>query len=142
MAAGPRGGGRPTNMRPGDWVCPSCNNHNYADKIRCNRCKVPKAEVFDPYTMGTMRSAVQGMAGMMQGMQGMSATPRRTFRRPRRPFVQLLTERPLFRRQGMQMPGMQPGMQAMPHGMHPGGPNGSQAMRPPREAAARVWGGI
>ena len=22
-------------MRPGDWMCPSCNNHNYADKIRC-----------------------------------------------------------------------------------------------------------
>ena len=69
------------NMRPGDWMCPSCkcappcaprsappslphtvasgapfatrpnpaslrlcSNHNYADKIRCNRCKMPKLE--------------------------------------------------------------------------------------------------
>ncbi len=24
-------------MREGDWMCPSCNNHNYADKINCNR---------------------------------------------------------------------------------------------------------
>ena len=31
-------------MRPGDWMCPSCNNHNYADKIRCNRCKIPKLD--------------------------------------------------------------------------------------------------
>ena len=24
-------------MREGDWMCPSCGNHNYADKINCNR---------------------------------------------------------------------------------------------------------
>lgn len=29
-------------MRPGDWMCPSCSNHNYADKVACNRCKQPK----------------------------------------------------------------------------------------------------
>ena len=33
-------------MRPGDWICPQCNNHNYADKIRCNKCTVPKAVAF------------------------------------------------------------------------------------------------
>ena len=27
----------PSSMRPGDWICPECNNHNYADKINCNR---------------------------------------------------------------------------------------------------------
>ena len=43
--------GRPANMRPGDWMCPSCNNHNYADKVRCNRCKMPKPDTFDPFAM-------------------------------------------------------------------------------------------
>ena len=23
----------PRNARPGDWMCNSCNNHNYADKM-------------------------------------------------------------------------------------------------------------
>mmetsp|Transcript_90253 Transcript_90253/g.162741 ORF Transcript_90253/g.162741 Transcript_90253/m.162741 type:complete len:271 (+) Transcript_90253:69-881(+) len=30
------------NMRPGDWACPSCNNHNYASRENCNRCQRPK----------------------------------------------------------------------------------------------------
>jgi hypothetical protein len=34
--------GLPPNARPGDWMCRACNNHNYADKTACNRCKVPK----------------------------------------------------------------------------------------------------
>ena len=29
-------------MRPGDWICPSCANHNFADKLFCNRCNHPK----------------------------------------------------------------------------------------------------
>jgi len=29
-------------MRPGDWLCPSCGNHNFASKAACNRCQVPK----------------------------------------------------------------------------------------------------
>ena len=49
--------GRPANMRPGDWMCPSCNNHNYADKIRCNRCKMPKADSFDPFAMRQANAA-------------------------------------------------------------------------------------
>eukprot|EP00438_Fugacium_kawagutii_P028634 Skav212765 [mRNA] locus=scaffold2545:478311:478523:- [translate_table: standard] len=24
-------------MREGDWICLQCNNHNYADKLKCNR---------------------------------------------------------------------------------------------------------
>jgi len=32
----------PSNMRPGDWMCPSCSNHNYASKTHCNKCGVPK----------------------------------------------------------------------------------------------------
>jgi len=34
-------------MRAGDWICPLCYNHNYADKLQCNRCGAPKAEVLD-----------------------------------------------------------------------------------------------
>eukprot|EP00929_Paragymnodinium_shiwhaense_P103911 TRINITY_DN6775_c0_g1_i2.p1 TRINITY_DN6775_c0_g1~~TRINITY_DN6775_c0_g1_i2.p1 ORF type:complete len:266 (+),score=42.63 TRINITY_DN6775_c0_g1_i2:94-891(+) len=30
------------NMRPGDWVCPACNNHNYANRDMCNKCGAPK----------------------------------------------------------------------------------------------------
>ena len=25
-----------------DWVCKACNNHNYANRIVCNRCKGPR----------------------------------------------------------------------------------------------------
>jgi len=30
------------NTRIGDWLCPRCNNHNYASREACNRCKRPK----------------------------------------------------------------------------------------------------
>jgi len=32
----------PNGMRQGDWICPACNNHNYASKTHCNKCGVPK----------------------------------------------------------------------------------------------------
>ncbi|XAR57973.1 hypothetical protein NMG60_11026296 [Bertholletia excelsa] len=28
--------------RDGDWMCTNCNNHNYASRSCCNRCKNPK----------------------------------------------------------------------------------------------------
>lgn len=31
-----------SGMRQGDWMCPSCSNHNYADKVACNRCRLAK----------------------------------------------------------------------------------------------------
>merc|ERR1740129_2618258 len=43
------------NTRPGDWTCPSCNNHNYANRIACNRCKMPKME--------SVAGALGGMGG-------------------------------------------------------------------------------
>ena len=30
------------NMRPGDWICPACSHHNYADKFKCNKCALPR----------------------------------------------------------------------------------------------------
>ena len=29
-----------------DWVCPLCHNLNYAFRTICNRCKIPKREVY------------------------------------------------------------------------------------------------
>ena len=29
-------------MRPGDWMCSSCNSHNYASRNECFRCHAPK----------------------------------------------------------------------------------------------------
>jgi len=29
-----------------DWVCPLCHNLNYAFRTKCNRCKIPKKEVY------------------------------------------------------------------------------------------------
>jgi len=49
----PRGGGRgrdsrgsrgfsDSNMKPGDWNCPKCKNHNFARREICNRCDTRK----------------------------------------------------------------------------------------------------
>ena len=32
------------DKRKGDWVCPECNNLNFAFRIVCNRCHIPKPE--------------------------------------------------------------------------------------------------
>jgi len=29
-------------QRPGDWICGSCQNNNYANRLACNRCQMPK----------------------------------------------------------------------------------------------------
>ncbi|KNC81591.1 hypothetical protein SARC_06092 [Sphaeroforma arctica JP610] len=36
------GGGIPANFRPGDWMCPACNNHNFARNNSCRSCYAPK----------------------------------------------------------------------------------------------------
>ncbi|CAE7637875.1 RANBP2 [Symbiodinium sp. CCMP2592] len=41
-AAQPRAMAPMSGMRAGDWICPACSNHNYADKVMCNRCRIPK----------------------------------------------------------------------------------------------------
>jgi len=38
-SSGPFGG---NDRRPGDWDCPSCRGHNYADKKACFRCGIEK----------------------------------------------------------------------------------------------------
>jgi hypothetical protein len=36
------GGSNNQAMRPGDWMCPACGNHNFASRTRCNRCGADK----------------------------------------------------------------------------------------------------
>ncbi len=33
---------RNSSMKPGDWNCPKCKNHNYASRTVCNRCDTRK----------------------------------------------------------------------------------------------------
>lgn len=32
----------PPALRPGDWICPNCDNHNFASRDSCNKCHAPK----------------------------------------------------------------------------------------------------
>lgn len=36
-------------MRPGDWMCAACGNHNFASRQVCNRCNEPKTEDAQEY---------------------------------------------------------------------------------------------
>lgn len=56
-------------MRPGDWCCPSCSNHNYADKMLCNRCGIPKPTV----PTGSFGYGFNGMATPLHNGFGMTA---------------------------------------------------------------------
>lgn len=38
----PQGPLLPPHARPGDWMCNSCGNHNFASREQCNKCKGPK----------------------------------------------------------------------------------------------------
>lgn len=41
MGAGQQPTQPPPNFRPGDWMCPKCNFHNYSSKILCTQCTTP-----------------------------------------------------------------------------------------------------
>jgi len=41
VASGGRGGGG-LEMRPGDWICPRCNDHVFAKNDACRRCSTPR----------------------------------------------------------------------------------------------------
>jgi len=32
----------PGGMREGDWLCPSCGNHNFSQRMVCNKCQAPR----------------------------------------------------------------------------------------------------
>ena len=102
----PASANQPPNMRPGDWMCPACGNHNYADKLACNKCRVPKAGMAPQQPYGMPPGGMMQQGGWPRG-----AMPQGN----------------MAYHQGMQhgnMMGMPPGMQ---HGMNPmmGGGGGS-----------------
>ena len=35
---------RPFTERSGDWICKNCKNLNFAFRMECNRCKLPKKD--------------------------------------------------------------------------------------------------
>lgn len=37
--------------RDGDWMCNNCNNHNFASRSSCNRCKTQKADASQPVSV-------------------------------------------------------------------------------------------
>ncbi|CAI9110918.1 OLC1v1011026C1 [Oldenlandia corymbosa var. corymbosa] len=37
--------------RDGDWMCSNCNNHNYASRSECNRCKTHREAVVQPVSV-------------------------------------------------------------------------------------------
>lgn len=52
-------------VRPGDWSCPSCHNHNYASRAACNRCQLPKpANAMTPSFPGGLASAGGGSSSL------------------------------------------------------------------------------
>jgi len=59
-------------MKPGDWICPACSDHQFSRNSTCRRCGEPKPETadggmnqFDPAMVQTL------MPMMMQQMQNM-----------------------------------------------------------------------
>eukprot|EP00028_Trichosphaerium_sp_Am-I-7-wt_P012102 CAMPEP_0168523558 /NCGR_PEP_ID=MMETSP0405-20121227/10055_1 /TAXON_ID=498012 /ORGANISM="Trichosphaerium sp, Strain Am-I-7 wt" /LENGTH=294 /DNA_ID=CAMNT_0008545455 /DNA_START=5 /DNA_END=889 /DNA_ORIENTATION=+ len=44
--SGGRSGGfdRPDNFKPGDWMCPNCNAHNFRSRSQCMKCATSKDE--------------------------------------------------------------------------------------------------
>ena len=36
---------KPFRERTGDWICKNCRNLNFAFRVECNRCKLPKKDV-------------------------------------------------------------------------------------------------
>ncbi|XP_019182995.1 PREDICTED: uncharacterized protein LOC109177943 isoform X2 [Ipomoea nil] len=37
--------------RDGDWMCTNCNNHNYASRSHCNRCKTQRDTITQPVSV-------------------------------------------------------------------------------------------
>merc|ERR1740123_1347847 len=60
--AGMMGGG---NMKPGDWMCPSCGDHQFAKNPACRKCGATK-----PEGAGDAGGGMGMMGGMMGGMGG------------------------------------------------------------------------
>ena len=43
-------------IRAGDWTCYDCNNLNFAFRIKCNRCGLPKEVSLQKFKMGLFKN--------------------------------------------------------------------------------------
>lgn len=59
-------------FRPGDWNCPGCRSHNFATRMECRRCKIPKPSLGLP-------KMLEGPGGLAAGGRG---DPKKTQRWP------------------------------------------------------------
>merc|ERR1719345_404404 len=59
--------------RPGDWICPACQNNNYANRVACNKCQMPKQTGMSEtdFTNQMSQMGMGGYGGMNQ--MGMGA---------------------------------------------------------------------
>ena len=42
IPSNPKNEKKPFDKRKGDWLCPECHNLNFAFRVVCNRCQIPK----------------------------------------------------------------------------------------------------
>lgn len=63
------------NMRPGDWLCAQCGNHNYASRILCNRCQTPRSQGSGQQPSAALLGSQLG-AGTGSAVGKSSASPR------------------------------------------------------------------
>eukprot|EP00906_Rhabdomonas_costata_P036696 RCo051445 len=65
----------PANMRPGDWICSQCGNHNFASRILCNRCQASRSQSLGQ-SGGLQQTAAQfGLTGdLSSAMAGLVGT--------------------------------------------------------------------
>ena len=47
---------KPFEIRAGDWTCYDCNNLNFAFRIKCNRCGLPKEVSLQKFKMGLFKN--------------------------------------------------------------------------------------
>merc|ERR1719410_1158186 len=62
-------------LKPGDWLCPSCQDHNFAKNEACRKCGLPRPEgaafaYGSSQPAGGALAAMGGAAGAMMGMGG------------------------------------------------------------------------
>ena len=66
---------KPLIERKGDWLCPKCNNLNFAFRLICNRCQSPKFDA-DSQQQQPSQFINQGSSFGNSGFNGMpSLTP-------------------------------------------------------------------
>lgn len=69
---GGKGGKSQGNMRPGDWSCMQCGNHNFASRECCNKCAAPNMYGRQSAHYGTSKGG--GMMGQSANSYMMQAS--------------------------------------------------------------------